>query len=111
MNASHVSMVDHLSATKIRIWANSTEYVPGQHMSFGYAIMDRFSNVIETEQVEPFSLTLQSESEKFSVTLDIDEYGVCAHCRSGILFDDLSMQNVGDVYVLKVLVDSLLFLD
>ena len=94
MDSNKTKYVDHLSATTLWIFAksNSTEYYPGESVQFDFKVKDRLGTVIEDEMINNTRITL--ESGTFTASLWIDG-GICSICSEGVLFSDISLDNVG----------------
>ena len=100
MDSSKTDTVTHFSATKISVYANSTDYYPGYSMTFDFVVTDRLGIQVEAAVT---STNIKLSHDSFSSLLSIDRYGDCQNCEDGVLMSEVSIStDVGSNYTLSL---------
>eukprot|EP01084_Bolivina_argentea_P002505 4628_1 len=109
-----LNYVYHSSPMRLFFNSYSTSYYPGKLLKFQWNITDRFGNHIDIveNKLNNVTVTTQINGDAFSTELVINEAGECPLCETGVLINDISIEdNIGDVYHLNLkILDSVLIL-
>eukprot|EP01084_Bolivina_argentea_P282731 484023_1 len=100
MNSVNTKLVTHLTLTKINLTTNPI-YYPGQLLPFKYNLTDRIGNIIHDNS--HIKILIMTQNDRTELDINNEE---CPICETGILFNAISVQNVGDVYPIHIYVEN-----
>eukprot|EP01084_Bolivina_argentea_P240169 403555_1 len=98
MESSVTKLMEHLSPTKINFTTKSQLYYPGQLLQFEYHVTDRMGNIVPADTL---NMSIKLERNTFLAILKIEEND-CPLCQNALFLYDVSMDNIGDHYDIKV---------
>ena len=102
--------VDNSQPAKLYFNSNSTSYYPGEALKFEWYITDKFGKKIN---ITDNTVRIQLNGDTFSSEVIIDETGQCLLCETGVLINEISInQDVGAIYDVNIeVIDNVLILD